>query len=207
MTQEELQKKYGDERVLCIPMEALSAFAEGEDPILYSTEKVLQCMKECARYQLRWQVEQNSSWKQVIPYVMMETADRIMAAKRLKGDPRLVGGYTVGMGGHINPEDGKDPLESCIRRELEEETTFVWKQNMIEYRIHPVSFVNVRNEVSLMHICIPIRLQVKDYEQIQIRETEKLQGVWMEKSDLGQLNGKMEGWSEITLDLIRQIKA
>ena len=203
MTLEDLQKKYGGERVLCIPTEALEPFAQGSDPILYDTDQVLLCLKEYGSYQLRWQVELDSSWKQVIPYVVMETAERIMAAKRLKGDPRLVGGYTVGMGGHINPEDGEDPIETCIRRELEEETTFSWKQDLDGYQIHPVSFVNVRNEVSLMHICIPVRLQVLDHERIQIRETEKLQGVWMSKTELDILYGKLEGWSEIALDLIK----
>lgn len=203
MTLEELQKKYGDEKVLCIPTAALESFAEGVDPILYPTEKVLACMKKCASFQLRWQVEQDSSWKQVIPYVVMETEDQIMAAKRLKGDPRLVGGYTVGMGGHINPEDGDEPIETCIRRELEEETTFSWERDMISYQLHPISFVNVRNEVSLMHICIPVCLQVRNDEAIRIRETEKLQGIWLEKSNLEVLDGKLEGWSEISLDLIR----
>ncbi len=202
MTLEELQRKYGDERVLCIPTAALEPFARGTDPILYDTDQVLQCMVSHGSYQLRWQVEQDSSWKQVIPYVVIETKEQILAAKRLKGDPRLVGGYTVGMGGHINPEDGEDPIEACIRRELEEETTFVWEDNLVSYQIHPVSFVNVRNEVSLMHICIPVRLQVRDYESICIRETEKLEGVWMPKTELDILDGKLEGWSEIALDLI-----
>lgn len=203
MTLDELQKKYGDELVFCIPTAVLEEYAEGADPILYDTANVLLCMEKYGSYQLRWQVEQDSSWKQVIPYVIMETNDRIMAAKRLKGDPRLVGGYTVGMGGHMNPEDGESQIETCIRRELEEETTFSWNKNLVSYEIHPVSFVNVRNEVSLMHICIPVRLMVQGYEQIQIRETEKLAGIWMEKSNLEELNGKLEGWSEIALDLIR----
>lgn len=203
MTLEELQKKYGEEKVLCIPTEALTALGEGEDPILYPTRQVMDCVKKQSCYRLRWQVEQDCSWKQVIPYVVMETETQLMAAKRLKGDPRLVGGFTVGMGGHINPEDGKEPIEACIRRELEEETTFAWERDLAGYQIHPVSFVNVRNEVSLMHICIPVRLQVRDSERIRIRETEKLQGVWMPKTNLSALEGKLEGWSQIALDLIR----
>lgn len=203
MTLEELQKKYGEERVFCIPTSVLEKYAQGSDPILYDTAKILLCMEQYGSYQLRWKVEQDSSWKQVIPYVIMETDERIMAAKRLKGDPRLVGGYTVGMGGHINPEDGEMLIETCIRRELEEETTFIWGKNLDSYEIHPISFVNVRNEVSLMHICIPVRLKVCEYQEIQIREIEKLEGVWMKKSNLEVLNGKLEGWSEIALDLIR----
>lgn len=203
MTIEELQNKYGEERVFCIPTAVLEEHAQGTDPILYDTAKVLLCMEQYGSYQLRWKVEQDSSWKQVIPYVIMETDEKIMAAKRLKGDPRLVGGYTVGMGGHINPEDGQEIIEACIRRELEEETTFSWNENLVSYEIHPTSFVNVRNEVSLMHICIPVCLTVKRCEEIQIRETEKLAGVWLDKTDLDVLNGKLEGWSEIALDLIR----
>ena len=77
-------------------------------------------------------------------------------------------------------EKGEDP-ELCGIRELEEETTFVQREHMISYRIHPTSFVNVRNEVSLMHICIPVLMQVRNFEEIRIRETEKLAGVWLLK--------------------------
>lgn len=207
MTPEDLQKKYGEEQVLCLPTESLAPFASGEDPIFYPTEAVQELMKRCGSFQLRWQVEQDASWKQIIPYVVMQTDTEILAARRLQGDPRLVGGYTVGMGGHINPQDlyaenVNDPVGGCVRRELTEETTFDWDRDRKAYQIHPISFVNVRNEVSRMHLCIPIWMQVTDGRRVQIRETDKLQGVWLPKADISTLTDQLEGWSAIALSLL-----
>lgn len=204
--QQALKEKYGDEQVLCIPTEALQAFAEGTDPILYETEKVLSCIAAHGVFHLRWQVELDDTWKQVIPYVLMHTESKVLTAKRLKGDARLVGGYTVGMGGHINPEDGEqravnEVLTNCIHRELAEETTFDRNRHLVTYELHPKSFVNVRDEVSKVHLCIPVWMKIKEESSIVIREIEKLQGVWLDRSELPALKGKLEGWSEIALAL------
>lgn len=204
---EALHQKYGEEQVLCIPTEALAPFAIGTDPILYPTPRVMEIMEAQGVFKLRYQVELDAAWKQVIPYVVMQTEDQVMAAKRLKGDARLVGGYTIGMGGHINPADAAREMsalvEACIFRELEEETTFSRQENLVSYQLHEKSFVNVRNEVSLMHLCIPVWLTVRNAQNIQIREVEKLQGTWLPRAELHQLDGKLEGWSEIALDLLK----
>lgn len=200
-----MKEKYGDERVFCIPTHALTT-PSGTDPILYTTKEVLNCMEQCGEFRLRWEVELDDSWKQVIPYVLLYTEEAILTAKRLKGDPRLTGGYTVGMGGHLNPEDEQsdqmtESIEHCIKRELGEETSFEWERDLVSYQMHDSSFVSVGNEVSRMHICIPVWMRVRNSSNIMIREVDKLLGEWTPHSQIRELKGRLEGWSEIALNL------
>lgn len=206
MKQLTMKEKYGEEKVLCIPTQVLASLARGTDPILYRTQEVLGCMEQYGEFRLRWEVELDDSWKQVIPYVLLHTDTAVLTAKRLKGDPRLTGGYTVGMGGHINPEDRQgdqivSSIECCVRRELSEETSFEWQRDLASYQMHEYSFVSVGNEVSRVHLCIPIWIRVHDSSDISIREVDKLLGVWTAQSEIKSLNGKLEGWSEIALRL------
>src|SRR5262245_26677858 len=72
--------------------------------------------------------EQDSSWKQVIPYVVVRRGDALLLLERKKkqGEARLHGKLSIGVGGHINPVDdggagGGDVLLEGLRRELDEE--------------------------------------------------------------------------------------
>ena len=72
-------------------------------------------------------VEEDSSWKQIIPYVIVRHADRYLLVRRTnrQTESRLHGKYSVGIGGHINDAEkfGADQnvLEAGLERELEEE--------------------------------------------------------------------------------------
>ena len=78
--------------------------------------------------------EENSSWKQVIPYVVVKRADSILLLerKKIEGEVRLHGKLSIGVGGHINPEDAQasvgesgalthSPIDNGSRREIAEE--------------------------------------------------------------------------------------
>jgi predicted NUDIX family phosphoesterase len=76
----------------------------------------------------RRKAEQDSSWKQIIPYVVVTRGDSLLLLERTKrqGEARLHGKLSIGVGGHINPvdeNDGKpgDTLLEGLRRELAEE--------------------------------------------------------------------------------------
>src|SRR5688572_9668213 len=51
--------------------------------------------------------EQNSAWKQIIPYVVVRRGESILLLERKKkqGEVRLHGKLSIGVGGHINPVD------------------------------------------------------------------------------------------------------
>lgn len=73
-----------------------------------------------AYYTDRDEAETDPSKKQIIPYVVLTDDDKVVAYQRSKGDNRLTGKWSVGFGGHINPEDNSC-LKTCALREVGEE--------------------------------------------------------------------------------------
>src|SRR6186997_608111 len=73
------------------------------------------------QFRPRSEAETDSSWKQLIPYLLLRDGERIFLMRRTKagGDERLHDRYTIGIGGHVNPEDA-DVLGG-LRREWTEE--------------------------------------------------------------------------------------
>ncbi len=79
-------------------------------------------------YRPRSQVEDDPSFKQIIPYVVFRSGDRVFCYTRGKsqGEARLHRLRSLGVGGHVSVEDAGggrslDAYESALRRELEEE--------------------------------------------------------------------------------------
>jgi predicted NUDIX family phosphoesterase len=74
----------------------------------------------------RAHAERNPSWKQVIPYCVVASGERILLMRRRaqSGENRLAGKLTIGVGGHINPvdrDDGEELVLAAARREIAEE--------------------------------------------------------------------------------------
>lgn len=68
--------------------------------------------------------------RQLIPYIVVtDNSGRVGVFQRIKGDRRLLSGFTIGVGGHVEPIDtvgkSKDILFSAAYRELEEELDIV----------------------------------------------------------------------------------
>jgi predicted NUDIX family phosphoesterase len=81
------------------------------------------------RYIPRSQAEQDPSFKQIIPYVLVRRGQTLLHYVRGKasGEKRLVSMGSIGIGGHINHRDedlfgtGLDYYEEAVQRELHEE--------------------------------------------------------------------------------------
>jgi predicted NUDIX family phosphoesterase len=82
------------------------------------------------RYLDRAIAENDPSFKQLIPYVVVRDADRVFLMHRTDagGDSRLHGRASIGVGGHLNPVDeGSDALMAGLRREWAEELDASWE--------------------------------------------------------------------------------
>ena len=69
------------------------------------------CLEAIARegtFRPRAECETDPSWKQVIPYLVLRDRGRLFLMRRTRAgsDQRLHERYTIGIGGHVNPEDG-----------------------------------------------------------------------------------------------------
>ena len=80
-------------------------------------EPYLQALAERGQFRPRAEAEEDPSWKQVIPYVLLRDGERIFLMRRTRagGDERLHDRYTIGVGGHVNPEDAD--IIGGLRRE------------------------------------------------------------------------------------------
>ncbi len=76
---------------------------------------------------VRGHCEYDTEVLQPIPYIVVFGPNRTVfrylrsTDRKQYGDNRLGGKWSLGVGGHIRPEDGPDFIRNCIVRELEEE--------------------------------------------------------------------------------------
>lgn len=200
MNREELKAKYGDEKVLCIKNSNIER---------NKSVGVMNLIKYYGYLDYRYNAELNFNAKQIIPYIVIKSDDKVFVAKRLKGDPRLVGGYTVGMGGHIDSSDviltadrhidAEMTVGLCIQRELTEETNI--DLDSIKNIELVTDFVDDSSEVSKVHMCLLYTIDV-GYFDLKIKETDKLDGFFVAVNELHDMYDSLEGWGKISTNLL-----
>ncbi|MFH2093185.1 MAG: phosphoesterase [Pseudomonadota bacterium] len=153
----------------------------------------------------RPKAEKDPSFKQIIPYIVLQTSDlKITALYKRKGsEKRLHDLYSLGIGGHINPIDVENKNNSFeqimiagMERELSEEL------NQMPTMDKPV-FMGVISEeitdVGKVHLGAVFRILTQTPEQYLPGE-ELFDFSWKKTDNLKHLN--MELWSTLTLELI-----
>lgn len=204
MNTEQLKAKYGDEKVLCIPRRVYEA-----DPENWNFLRLTNVISDKGFFAYRYEVEMDESILQVIPYVVLKHEDKYFITKRIAGDERLKG-MTAFLGGHIDEKDGSvhedlihsyDVIVVGMFRELTEETTL--DINQVTNILAADVFVDESSQVSRCHICQLMIVEV-DSMDIEIKETEKLEGGWVTLDELKVIkdSGKAEGWCKIAIDIL-----
>jgi len=159
----------------------------------------------------RRHAEQDSSFKQIIPYTLVAHGDEVLLLERLKagGESRLHGKLSIGVGGHINPVDGlgEEPgavLEAGCRRELDEELVLD-----TPYALQSVGVINDESgDVGSVHFGL---VQVARCERpaVSVRETHQLQGSFIGRRALKELaareRGRFETWSALIIDRLDEV--
>ena len=151
--------------------------------------------------------EEDSSYKQIIPYIVLQTRDFEKTAiyNRQGSEQRLHDLWSIGIGGHINPVDMrtqndsfKQILVAGMERELNEEL------NQRPEDDRP-NFIGVISEditdVGKVHLGAVFRILTTDPEKF-IPGSELFQFAWEKTKNLEQLN--LELWSKLALKLISE---
>jgi len=152
----------------------------------------------------RSQAEQDPSFKQIIPYVIMTHEDRYLSSVRGKraGEARLVAKRSIGIGGHINPSDDMPLFNTdfyqtylaAVEREVAEEVTV---ETGHTDRI--VALLNDEsNEVGSVHLGI-VHLWNLDAPKISKREQMITQMAFMTGAELEEVRDTLETWSALCL--------
>jgi predicted NUDIX family phosphoesterase len=143
----------------------------------------------------RGDVEDDVTWKQVIPYVVLRDGSRLFLMRRTRagGDARLFERYTIGVGGHVNPED--HGLAGGLLREWHEEIAADWAP---EFR--PVGVLNDDDDpVGAVHLGVVYVVESAG-RPVAVRETDKLTGGFATPSDVRAVLDRMESWSALVFE-------
>jgi predicted NUDIX family phosphoesterase len=157
----------------------------------------------------REHAEQNPALKQVIPYSIVVVGDEVLLLRRLAkgGESRLHDKLSIGVGGHVNPEDSdapqaaRDPLGAGTRREIDEELVVRG-----DYEVERVGIINDdSNSVGAVHVGVVQVVTVTG--TVAIRETDRLEGRMVSMEDLRVLRDQgadFETWSALLLDRLEE---
>ena len=159
---------------------------------------VLRAATMQGEFRPRSEAEKDSSWKQLIPYLLLRDGERIFLMRRTKagGDERLHDRYSIGVGGHINPEDG-DVLGG-LRREWAEEIEADFEPEFV-----PIGLLNDdENEVGAVHLGLVYGADAAG-RPVEIREKHKLEGAFASTDDVANVVDKLETWSALLFDFLR----
>jgi predicted NUDIX family phosphoesterase len=154
------------------------------------------------RFLPRAEMENDPSWKQLIPYVVLRHGGRAFHYTRGQrgSEQRLHARRSVGIGGHINPIDGPahQAYAAGLARELAEEVA-----------IGPVlgprclGLINDdRTPVGQVHLGIVHEI-VLETPTAQLRDPALVGGGFAEIADLCASLQEFETWSQFVLEMLR----
>lgn len=188
------------EQVLVVKREKIEKFIAGKNGLITeNVPELLEIIRNEHEYMPRAEAEEQPAFKQIIPYVILRQGDKIFVTRRLNkgGEARLHGKISIGVGGHINPVDEQgDMLMKGLWREIHEE---------VELHSHgelcSCGFINDdSNSVGSVHLGACFTLETEG--AVKVKETEKLEGLWMTLPELKENYDYMETWTQIALEVL-----
>jgi predicted NUDIX family phosphoesterase len=160
-------------------------------------EPYLAAVQRHGTFRPRDEAEDDPAWKQVIPYLLLRDGERLFLMRRTRagGDERLHDLYTIGVGGHVNPDDG-DVLGG-LRREWAEEI-----ESDFEPEFEAIGILNDDdNAVGAVHLGFIFGADAGG-RPVGIRETHKLEGAFATLEEVAAVADRLETWSSLLFDFL-----
>lgn len=184
-----------EERVFVVPRVAVPDAAGWYGLRTTGLDEFVAGVERAGRYERRSAMEQDRSFKQIIPYLVLRDGSCyfLMQRTRAGGDPRLHDRYSIGVGGHLNPGDGG--LLGGLRRE--------WAEELVADFVPPFRLVALLNDdttaVGAVHLGA---VYVADAagQPVAIRETDKLVGAFADPDEVSAVRDRLETWSSLAFD-------
>jgi predicted NUDIX family phosphoesterase len=184
-----------DELVLGLPRAAVPGGLGWRGVRAAPLGPLLAALEEHGSFRPRPEAEGDPDWKQAIPYLALRDGKRIFLMKRTKagGDARLFDRYSIGVGGHVNPED-RDALGG-LRRE--------WREELVadfEPPFEPIGLLNDdSNEVGAVHLGLVFAADAAG-RPVSVRETHKLVGHFASLDEVAAVAEHLETWSALLFE-------
>lgn len=185
------------ELVLGLPRERIMPAASWRGVLYGDVGPYLDCIASHGEFRPRDQVEHDPSWKQVIPYLVLRDRGRIFLMRRTsKGsDARLHERWSIGIGGHVNPEDGG--VDGGLRREWTEEIVADFSP-----RFRVIGLLNDDSDpVGQVHLGV-VCIAEAEGREVGIRESHKLEGGFVAPAQVLRVYDRLETWSCLVHDFL-----
>lgn len=153
-------------------------------------------------YRPRDEMEDDPSYKQLIPYCVFRHEGRVFHYTRgtEQGEQRLHSKRSIGVGGHISSiDDSPDgsTYEQGMWREIEEEVSLE-----SGYTERCVGLINDdETEVGKVHLGV-VHVFELDAPKVSPRETSMIETGFSDLKDLSEVRHQFETWSQICLDYL-----
>jgi predicted NUDIX family phosphoesterase len=152
----------------------------------------------------RKDAESNPAFKQLIPYALLHCGDKIFVYRRgkLLAEKRLLGNYSLGIGGHISVTDPglfSTTYEDGLKREINEEVTIDSR-----YTQRVVALLNDdSNDVGKVHFGI-VHVLTLDEPLVKAREKSINETKFLTIEELQIDIEGFENWSKICIQHIQK---
>jgi predicted NUDIX family phosphoesterase len=194
-----------EELVFAIPSKKLWKLINyKESGLIIEKAEVLKKIIQNGLFHKRSELEENPSFKQIIPYAIISNEESFYLFKRLSGqvDKRLHNKLTLGVGGHMNPIASKKLNEDYPIHELKREFFEELKQ-LDGCKIDKIEFIGFINDdtipVGKHHMGILYHIHLSNKNLI-INEKDKMTADWRDKHELAEFYEGMETWTKIAYD-------
>ena len=172
--------------------------------LIRGNSEVLKIIVQNGLFLKRSELEEDPSFKQIIPYAIISFKNSFYLFRRTSGqtEKRLHNKFSLGVGGHMNPDDSMESKEQYLTDELKREL-FEEVKLLNGCLIEDSEFIGFINDdtipVGRVHIGLLYNIHVSNKE-VYINETDKMTADWIDKSNLTEFYGGMETWTKIVFD-------
>ena len=192
-----------NENVLVVPTSGINPLLAG----CFTSDNLQRCLDFILSnhsFRSRALVEEDPSFKQIIPYVLVRHGDRFLLTRRTnrQTEARLHGKYSLGIGGHINDTEvlgsGQNVLQAGLERELEEEIHLKGNRDSLDLA---GIISDDSTPVGQVHLGLIFILGTNSHE-FAVNEPDNMTAEWAPITKLREVRDGMETWSQIAFDNI-----
>jgi predicted NUDIX family phosphoesterase len=186
-----------DEQILVVKSDILFKDGVWQGLKTDNLDYYVDLIKKNCEFKRRGDMENDTSYQQIIPYILFNFEDKYFLYRYLKeaGEQRLANDYIIGIGGHINRNDikiGEDVIEAGRDREWDEEVEY---NDSLDKKL--VGILNDdRRPVEAVHVGL-VYLFKGNTPNISVKEKDKMAGELFGPEELAEKAGKTEGWAPI----------
>ncbi len=189
-----------NENVLVVPTAGINRLLTGA----FTTsglDQALEYILSNHSFRSRATVEEDPSFKQIIPYVLVRFQDRFLLMQRTsrQTEKRLHGKCSIGVGGHINDLEvlgaGQNVIHAGLERELDEEIHLLGGRKSLDLA---GIISDDSTPVGQVHLGLVFLLET-DSPDFTVNEPELMTAHWATLEALRACEDRMETWSQIAL--------